>query len=208
MILPAATYISEKYTYENYLKLNFKLDSTEEIWEEAINMFEDRINSRIIYGIDKLITNKNTNKREHKHEMLKYGFPIMILQCSLIDTFAKFRYGSSNQSKRFIDFLMEYFLFDFKGEEKEKIAKKFYKDIRCGIVHSGSTENMSGLSCDSLNLINIMKEKDKEFISVDIFIMDKKLREYFDQYKKKLKDKEQYELRKNFVKIMNVVCKI
>ncbi len=201
MILPVATYISEKYTYEGYLRLNFKLDSTEEIWEEAINIFTDRINSRIIYGIDKLIANKN------KHEMLKYGFPIMILQCSLIDTFAKFRYGSDNQTKRFKDFLMEYLLFDFKEEEKEKIAKKFYKDIRCGIVHSGSTENMSGLSCDSLNLITTMKEKDREFISVDIFIMDKKLREYFAEYKEKLKDKEQYELRKNFVKIMNGVCK-
>lgn len=202
MILPIATYISEKYTYEDYLRLNFKLDSTEEIWEEAINIFTDRINSRIIYGIDKLIANKN------KYEMLKYGFSIMILQCSLIDTFAKFRYGSDKQTKRFEDFLIEYLLFDFKEEEKEKIAKKFYKDIRCGVVHSGSTEKMSGLSCDSLNLITTMKEKNKEFISVDIFIMDKKLREYFNEYKEKLKDKKQYELRKNFVKIMNKVCKI
>ena len=30
MILPVATYISEKYTYEDYLRLNFKLDSTED----------------------------------------------------------------------------------------------------------------------------------------------------------------------------------
>ncbi len=29
MLLPVATYISEKYTYKDYLKLNFKLDSTE-----------------------------------------------------------------------------------------------------------------------------------------------------------------------------------
>ncbi len=105
-------------------------------------------------------------------------------------------------------FLIEYLLFDFKEGEKEEIADKFYEDIRCGLVHSGSTENMSGLSCDSLNLITTMKEKNKEFISVDIFIMDKKLRENFNEYKEKLKDKEQYELRKNFVKIMNVVCKI
>ncbi len=202
MKLPTATYISEKYTYEDYLRLNFKLDSTEEIWEEAIKIFIDRINSRIIYGIDELIESKN------KYEMLKYGFPIMILQCSLIDTLAKFRYGSDKQTKRFKDFLKEYLLFDFKEEEKEKIADKFYADIRCGLVHSGSTENMSGLSCDSLNLITTMKEKDKEFICVDLFIMDKKLKEYFNEYIKKLKDEEQYELRKNFVKIMNGVCKV
>lgn len=147
MLLPVATYISEKYTYEDYLKLNFKLDSTDEIWQEAINIFTDRINSRIIYGIDKLIKNKS------RYEMLKYGFPIMILQCSLIDTFAKFRYGSNNQTKRFEDFLVEYLLYDFKEEEKANIAKKFYKDIRCGTVHSGSTENMSGLSCDAFKLL-------------------------------------------------------
>ncbi len=202
MLLPVATYISEKYTYEDYLKLNFKLDSTDEIWQEAINIFTDRINSRIIYGIDKLIKNKS------RYEMLKYGFPIMILQCSLIDTFAKFRYGSNNQTKRFEDFLVEYLLYDFKEKEKANIAKKFYKDIRCGTVHSGSTENMSGLSCDAFKLITTMKDGDKEFISVDIFIMDKKLREYFKEYQEKLKDKSQYELRKNFVKIMNVVCKV
>lgn len=202
MILPVETYISEEYTYKDYLRLNFKLDSTEDIWEEAINIFIDRINSRIIYGIDKLIANKN------KYEMLKYGFSIMILQCSLIDTLAKFRYGSDRQAKRFKDFLKEYLLFDFNEEEKEKIANKFYADIRCGLVHSSSTENMSGLSCDSLSLITIMKEKGKEFISVDIFIMDNKLRQYFKKYIKKLKDREQYELRKNFVKIMDIVCKV
>ena len=202
MILPVAKYISEKYKYEDYLKLNFKMDSEEEIWEEAIKVFTDRINSRIIYGIDKLIVNKS------REEMLKYGFSIMILQCSLIDTFAKFRYGSNRQTKRFKKFLEEYLLSDFNYEEKEKVANKFYEDIRCGLVHSGSTENMSGLTCDSSKLITTMKEKDKEFISVDILIMDKKLREYFEEYKKKLKDKEQDELRKNFVKIMDVVCKI
>lgn len=201
MRLPVATYISENYTYEDYQKLKFELDSTEDIWEEAIKIFVDRINSRIIYAIDKLMENKD------RYEMLKYGFPIMILQCSLIDTLAKFRYGSNKQTRRFKKFLIEYLLFDFKEEEKEKIADKFYEDIRCGLVHSGSTENMSGLSCDSWNLITTMKEEGKEFISVDIFIMDKVLRKYLKEYIQKLRNKDE-ELRKNFVKIMNVVCKV
>lgn len=201
MFLPIETYISEYYTYEDYKKLNFKSDSTEEIWEEAIKIFIDRINSRIIYAIDRLIESKDRN------EMLKYGFPIMILQCSLIDTLAKFRYGTNKQTKRFKKFLKEYLLFDFKEEEKEEIADKFYEDIRCGIVHSGSTENMSGLSCDSWNLITNIKEEGKEFMSVDIFIMDKELRKYLKEYIQKLRNKDE-ELRKNFVKIMDVVCKI
>lgn len=201
MFLPIATFISEKYTYEDYLKLYFELNSPEDVWEEVIDIFIDRINSRFFYAIDKLIENKD------RYEMLKYGFAIMTLQCSLIDTFAKFRYGSNKQTERFYKFLKEYLIYDIDEEEKEKIATKFYKDIRCGLVHSGSTENMSGLSCDSLNLITTIKNGEKEFISVDIFIMDKKLRKYFKEYIKELKNKDE-ELRKNFVKIMNHVCKV
>ena len=198
MFEPIATYISEKYTYEHYQKLNFKLDSPEDVWEKSIDIFIDRINSRFFYAIDKLLGNKD------RKEMLKYGFAIMTLQCSLIDTLAKFRYGSNNQTERFYNFLKEYLLFDI--DEKDDIAKKFYKDIRCGLVHSGSTENMSGLACDSYDFITNIKNKDTEFISVDIFILDKKLRKYFDEYIKKLKNKDD-ELRKNFVKIMDHVCK-
>lgn len=200
MFQPIATFISEKYTYEDYLKLNFELNSPEDVWEKAIDIFIDRINSRFFYAIDKLIENKD------RYEMLKYGFAIMTLQCSLIDTFAKFRYGSNKQAERFYKFLKEYLIYNIDEEEK-KIATKFYKDIRCGLVHSGSTENMSGLSCDSVDLITTIKNGDKEFISVDIFIMDKKLRKYFKEYIKKLKNKD-VELRKHFVKIMNYVCKV
>lgn len=201
MFLPIATFISEKYTYEDYLKLEFELNSPEEVWEKAIDIFIDRINSRFFYAIDKLMENKD------RYEMLKYGFAIMTLQCSLIDTFAKFRYGSNKQTERFYMFLKEYLIKNIDEEEKQKIASKFYKDIRCGLVHSGSTENMSGLSCDAVNLITTMKNGNKEFISVDIFIIDKELRKYFKEYINKLRNKDE-ELRKNFVKIMNHVCKV
>lgn len=197
MIQPTATFISDEYTYEDYLNLNFKLDSSKDVWEKAIDIFISRINSRYFYAIDKLMENKD------RYEMLKYGFAIMTLQCSLIDTLAKFRYGSDKQSKRFQDFLKEYLIF---GSNAEEIAKKFYKDIRCGLVHSGSTENKSGLTCDLPNLITILENG---AISVDIFVMDRKLRKYFGEYLVKLKnqDEKYNELRKNFVCTMNRVCK-
>lgn len=199
MFQPIATFISEKYTYEDYKTLHFRVDSPEYVWEKAIDIFIDRINSRFFYAIDKLMENKD------RYEMLKYGFAIMTLQCSLIDTFAKFRYGSNKQTERFYKFLEEYLI--VKSNDQQKLVKKFYKEIRCGLVHSSSTENMSGLSCESRDLITTIKNKDKEFISVDIFIMDKELRKYFKEYIKKLKNKDA-ELRKNFVKIMNHVCKV
>ena len=85
------------------------------------------------------------------------------------------------------------------------MSKRFYEEIRCGLVHSGATENMSGLSCHLPNLITIL---DNGAISVDIFVMDKELRKYYNMYIKKLHDKKEENLRKNFVKTMDRVCKM
>lgn len=198
MFLPSMTFLSDKYTYEDYLKLDFELNSPDDIWEKAIDIFKSRVDSRFFLAIDKLMENKNA------YEMLKYGFAIMTLQCSLIDTFAKFRYGSNNQTVRFKNFLKEY-LIKGKDENKEYLSKKFYKDIRCGLVHSGATENMSGLSCHLPNLITVL---DNGAISVDIFVMDKELRNYYNWYIKKLENKKEETLRRNFVNIMDTVCKV
>lgn len=199
MFQPIATFISEKYTYEDYLNLNFKLDSPENVWNKAIDIFIDRINSRYFYAIDKLMEN------ESRYEMLKYGFAIVTLQCSLIDTLSKFRYGADKQNneKRFKDFLKEYFIF---GANAEVLAKKVYIDIRCGLVHSGSTDNKSGLSCEMIELVSFLPNN--EGISLDLLILQEEVEKYFDEYIKKLKDKKDDELRKNFVHTMNEVCKV
>lgn len=198
MFLPSMTFLSDKYTYEDYLKLNFRLDSPDDIWEKAIDIFKSRVESRFFCAIDKLMGNKDA------YEMLKYGFAIMTLQCSLIDTFAKFRYGSNRQTERFKEFTKEYLIKD-RNKNKEYLSKRFYEEIRCGLVHSGATENMSGLSCHLPNLITIL---DNGAISVDIFVMDKELRKYYNMYIKKLHDKKEENLRKNFVKTMDKVCKM
>ena len=198
MLEPIGTYISDKYTYEDYLKLNFKIDSPQNIWEKAIDIFEDRIVTRYFLAIDKLMERKDI------YSMCKYGFAIVTLQCSLIDTLAKFRYGKDKQrnKERFEDFLKEYFIF---GSDSEELAKKVYKDIRCGIVHSGATDNKSGLSSEMIELVSVLSNGG---ISLDLSILQKKLKQYFDMYTEKLKDKDEYKLRQNFVYTMNIVCKV
>lgn len=194
-----ATFISEKYTYEDYLNLNFKLDSPEDVWEKAIDIFIDRVKIRYFYAIDKLMEDKS------RYEMLKYGFAIVTLQCSLIDTLSKFRYGRKypGNKDRFTTFLQEYFI---SGTNAEEVAKKVYKDIRCGIVHSGTTGNKSGLSCEMIELVSFLPNN--EDISLDLLILQEEVEKYFDEYIKKLKDKKEDELRKNFVYTMNEVCKV
>lgn len=198
MFKPVKKYISDKYTDEDYRKLKFRLNSPDDIWKEAIEIFEDRIETRYFFVLEKLMEDKSI------HQMRKLGCAIVTLQCSLIDTFSKFRYGSNKEKneKRFTNFLKEYFIF---GEKSEELAKKVYKDIRCGLVHSGSTENMCGISAELTQLVSILPNG---AISLDVIILQEKLTKYYNEYKKKLMDKEKEELRKNFVYIMNKVCKV
>ena len=197
MFEPIDIYISNKYTYQDYLKLNFKVDSPNNVWKKAIDIFKDRIGTRYFLAIDKLMEKKDIC------EMRKYGFAIVTLQCSLIDTFAKFRYGAHKQKneERFENFLMENFIF---GDNAEFLAERIYKDIRCGIVHSGSTDNKSGLSSERIELVSVLPNG---AISLDLIILQEKLEKYFNKYIKQLKNEEEYELRKNFVNTMNEVCK-
>lgn len=197
MLEPIGTYISGKYTHRDYLELNFKEDSPEDTWEKAINIFEDRITTRYFLAISRLM------QRADRCEMRKYGFAIVTLQCSLIETLAKFRYGADKikNKERFTDFLREYFIV---GSNSKYLADKVYKDIRCGIVHSGATDNKSGLSCECIELVSLLPNG---AISLDLLILQEKLDSYFEEYKKRLKNEKEYELRKNFVYTMNIVCK-
>ena len=82
-------HISKDYTLRDYLNLKLHINSSEKIWEEAIEMFKSRIKGRYFDAIDKL----------YEEEMYKYGFAIMTLECLLIDTFVKFRYGPRKCTK-------------------------------------------------------------------------------------------------------------
>lgn len=196
MFIPTETYISDKYTYEYYLNLKFNINSPQKIWKEAIDIFKDRIESRYLFAINLL------KKNPDRYSMRKLGFAIVTLQCSLIDTLAKFRYSTNLKENRFIKFLEEYFI---SGPNKYNIAKKIYIDIRCGIVHSGSTCKKSGLSCEQMDLVSFLPNNS---ISLDLLILQKKIEEYFYKYVKDLENKNNNELRNNFVHTMNEVCKV
>lgn len=210
-------YISKDYKLEDYLKLKLRINSDEDIWKCAAQIFISRIKGRYFDAIDKLSEDKT----------YKYGFSIMVLECLLIDTLVKFRYGPNKaktgqyltdvvidkknkrfekvryyqeNKRRFRKFLEEFLILD--GNRKY-ISQKFYEDIRSSIVHFGSTENASRLTYNSSKLFMILENGD---ISVDICLMDKELKKYFYKYIEELKDKNHYELRKNFMLAMNYLC--
>lgn len=199
-------YIADNYKLSDYLGLTLTIQSSKSEWKKAINIFIDRMQGRYFDAINKLSNNGD------KTEMQKYGFSIMCIQCLLIDTLVKFRYGPTllkrgtlsynyENQKHFTKFLKEVFFEDFNNE----MALKFYRDIRCGIIHFGTTKRSSRLTCDSTYLIT---EIEDENISVDINILEERLEEYFQQYIEEIKQENQTDLREKFIIAMNYICNI
>lgn len=199
-------YIADNYKLRDYLKITLTMHSSELEWEKAINIFIDRIQGRYFDAINKL---SNNGDREL---LQKYGFSIMCIQCLLIDTLVKFRYGPTlskrgtlsynyENQNHFTKFLKEVFPRDFNNE----MALNFYRDIRCGIMHFGTTKRESRLTCDSSRLITEIEEKN---ISVDIKVLEERLEQYFRQYIEEIRSGNQTKLRENFIIAMNYICNI
>lgn len=137
MFIDGDLYLSEKYKLSDYIALNLNINSQTEVWEKAINIFISRINGRYFNAINKLSNNGNIE------EMQKYGFSIMSIECLLIDTLVKFRYGpirinnhinrddrfkkfrfNQENKIRFMKFLSEFYR---KNLLKKKMQKNFIK---------------------------------------------------------------------------------
>lgn len=199
-------YIADNYKLSDYLGITLTMQSSELEWEKAINIFIARMQGRYFDAINKLSNNGN------RTAMQKYGFSIMCIQCLLIDTLVKFRYGPTvsergtrtynfENKKKFTRFLKEIFFEDFNSN----MAVRFYEDIRCGIMHFGTTKRNSRLTYDSDCLITEIEDGN---ISVDINILEEKLEQYFQQYIKEIKLENQTEMRENFIIAMNYICNI
>lgn len=131
-------YISPKFTKYQYLKLKLSINSDDETFDKAIEMFKDSIIGRFLGQIDIL-----------KGDCYKNGFSIMALECLLVETFAQFYRGLDDtigtSRQEYTDFLVNR-LTCFRTKT---IAEKFYSYIRCGILHQAQTKPHSGLTFNS-----------------------------------------------------------
>lgn len=125
-------FISPEYERGDYLNLKLNENSDYDIWEQALKIFEDRIQGRFFDSIKILIKDKNKN-----------GFAVMALNCLLIETLQQFVDGVDTNDRSmnaYTNFLRRELFDVFDTEEK---AIMFYKNIRCGILHSAQTKNGS-----------------------------------------------------------------
>jgi len=188
--------ISPKFTDENWRVLDF---SVEDGWQKAVNVFEDRISGRFL-NVIRLI-------EDYKWS----GFAVLALDCMLIETLQQFREGVPETPPQkskcyFIRFLTET---SFGNYFNDDLAKKFYFQIRCGILHQTETKCSSLIRISNdIPLVSLTKDK------VGLVINRKKfhaqLVSEFNNYVGQLRENKPPNklLRENFKRKMDFICRM
>jgi hypothetical protein len=190
--------ISPKYSIEDWNKLDLSKGAKEEDWKTGIDIFEDRMMGRFFIPINEIKGCRFA------------GFVIMGVLCLLIETLEQFRKGveatprkRGEGEKYFVSFLTT-------PPTQEKfceadLAKKFYDSIRCGILHQAEIKGSSRIRIDVPKLMEKTEDGEGLIINRNLFIekMEKELKSYI----KMLRDDKHEELRANFIKKMDYICK-
>jgi len=172
--------MSQTYSKDYYLSLKLNCIN-ENDFKEAIKIFEDRINGWYLDQIKLMLDDAKKN-----------AFVIMALDCILIETFWHFRNGNRVEKDKYIfcEFLSEVFPSIFSMS----VAKDFYSNIRCALLHSGQTDKEFVLSVDG-NSIDI----DNNVVIINVVKISKLLIEYFEKYIEELNNEDNNILRRNFI---------
>lgn len=183
--------ISPRFSKDDYLDLHLTQNSSDEIWIQAVSIFDDRLYGRFWQPINILSSNINEN-----------GFAIMALECLLIETLLQFDLGVEvtppGNWRNYSQFLKKHLseLFDKKSSER------FYSDIRCGILHSAQTKRGSILTTKTDYVINFQDE----ILSVSVEGLTNALLDYYKDYKEKILCRNNVEARRKFIDKMNYIC--
>ncbi|MFJ7649157.1 hypothetical protein ACIQ1H_16570 [Lysinibacillus sp. NPDC097279] len=189
------SFISLWYTKDNFLDLNLRLNSDDN-WDTAIEIFQDRIQGRYFNVIDELI---------QREELMRDGFIIMALNCLLIETLLQFKNGwdetEGGNKRSYSDFLVS----EFPQIFNLSLAGKFYTDIRCGILHSAQTKGKSKLTFNKNYVVKLMNYQNKGYIKVDVKNFTLEIRDYYNRYLKMIENNID-DTRENFWKKMMYIC--
>jgi hypothetical protein len=188
------------------LEANIKQDfNNDDLWEEAYKFFEERVLHRYIYPAEQIQRNSS---------IIGEGFSITAILCTLIEALETFytgrcykydkprknhEYGNGNSEKIFVNFLSK--REPFNQVFDEPLAKKFYKNIRCPLLHEAATRGGWVIRIDTDSLIK--KNLNKTVLNRILFL--DYMKEYIEHYKKVLIGSKQ---RKNaFIRKMDCICK-
>lgn len=184
--------ISQNYSAQDFNNLNLTINSDDVIWNRAIEMFTERFEERYFRPINVLSRDIEPN-----------GFAIMSINCLLVDAFYQFEYGdlsTTNNTQHYTTFLkrqLSSIIVD------DRMARLFYKNIRCGILHSAQTYGGCMLSTECHQAIEFFGGR--AYIKVNVGLFSNEMRQYFDSYVRRLRSGDET-TRLNFITKMNYVC--
>ena len=176
-----------------------------DLWEEAHKFFEERMLHRYIYPAEQIQRNSL---------ILGEGFSVMAILCTLIEALETFydgrcykydkprknyEYGNGHSEGMFVNFLSK--KEPFKQVFDEPLAKEFYKNIRCPLLHEAATRGGWVIRIDTDSLIK--KDLNKTVLNRVLFL--EYMKKYIEDYREILITSKQ---RKNaFIRKMDCICK-
>jgi hypothetical protein len=183
-------WISPKYKAQHWQDLEFR---SEDDWEKAVRIFDDRIKGRFLTFVDKVA----------RYDFS--GFVVLAIDCLLIETLMQFQEGVRETPPRKHQ---EYFVTCLTGKHfglSNKQAETFYKHFRNGILHQAEIKGTSKTKRGDYPLVSDTTDGNGLIINRDLFHGCLLL--LYDDYKAKLADPSQIELRKKFRIKMDIICR-
>jgi hypothetical protein len=193
-------------------------------WDTMIRIFRDRLNNRYLLAADEL------SQVDYHLPNRRLGFAIIALDCLFIETLHQFYKGykdskgdgneikgvvrkitkNGSNGQFFCEFLMKSsYVLKPHFEFQPGAAIIFYQDIRCGILHSGETQNATLIRVhktgeDKNELFRVIGKELGIILYRDTF--QRLLKAEFEEYCLRLANENEKQLRRNFVKKMGYVC--
>jgi hypothetical protein len=186
--------------------LSLTPESDKRVWKKAIGMFRKRVN-RFIEPVNALMSSTDTKT------ILFSGFATMALDCLLIEALQSFRKGRPNpvrvndrqSTKMIVDFLTQRAQFNTYFDDEAK-ARLFCDHFRNGILHQGEVKSSGRIRIDTPKMI--MPSGDNQSFVVNRWKFHNALVKEVENYEEELVDGKDVELRRNFIKKMNEICRL
>lgn len=169
-------------------------------WETAISILRRRIHGRYFAPAEQLILAEQ-NKPAYER---RFGFAILAIDCLLIETFGAFLQGLERtdgiSEATFCKFLTT--RHRFSGVFTEPLAKQFYKEFRCGILHQAEVGGGSKV----WSVGDLVREANGA-LTINRNELHERLKADFDDYLTELSNPANATLRQNFSKKMDFICR-
>jgi hypothetical protein len=168
-------------------------------WDRGISILEQRLRGRFTDVVDFLIADDEPRAPADR----RFGFAILALDCLVAETLEAFRQGLVHTRKRSNDLCVTFLTQRpaFKPFFDEALAKRFYSEFRCGIVHNAQVFG-TGLVWS----VGPLVKQDGGRITVNRTAFHEALMGELTAYLNELRQPAQSELRQHFRTKMDFVA--